>query len=105
MTTESVTANTMDATFNGLVGRLERMHESRHAAAPARSKHDVNMVNKASERLAKALAIADLMMTHGDPELVAQETTSNIGWLLFDLLSETKELVEEKESDELEVQS
>lgn len=101
----NTTTEKSDAIFADLVAGLERLRENRSTAAPARSKHDVNMVNEVSERLAKALAVADLLMTHNDMGIVAQETTSSIGWLLFDLLSETKELVEEKQSDELEVQA
>lgn len=101
----NTTAEKSDAIFTDLAAGLERLRESRNAAAPARSKHDADMVDEASERLAKALAVADLLMTHNDMGMVAKATTNSIGWLLFDLLSETKELVEEKESDELEVRS
>jgi hypothetical protein len=58
-------------------------------------KHDVEMVNEVDERLAKILAVADILMCTESSGLL-RDTMANIGWLLMDLTQEVKEIVNEK---------
>lgn len=58
----------------------------------ARSIHDVQMVNEVTERLLKMKAVADLMLCSRASDL-AEDTMSNVGWLLVDMIDETKAIV------------
>lgn len=53
---------------------------------------DVEMVNEVTERLLKMKAVADLMLCVRAGDL-AEDTMTNVGWLLVDMIDETKEIV------------
>lgn len=63
-------------------------------AATRRCKHDSEMVNEVNARLLKIKAVADLVMCSRVGDL-ADDTLGNIGWLLIDLVDETKSIVSE----------
>jgi len=63
-------------------------------AATKRCKHDSEMVNEVNARLLKIKAVADLVMCSRVGDL-ADDTLGHVGWLLIDLVDETKAIVSE----------
>lgn len=74
----------------------ESVTQSTGAEIIGRCKHDTKMVNEVNERLIKMKGVVDLMMCAKDDEL-AEGTLSAAAWLLFDLISETKAIVGERQ--------
>lgn len=74
----------------------ESVTQTTGAKSIGRCKHDSQMVNEVNERLIKMKAVVDLMMCAKDDELV-EGTLSGAAWLLFDLISETRTIVGEKQ--------
>lgn len=58
----------------------------------ARNIRDIQMVNEVTERLLKMKAVADLMLCVRADDL-AEDTMTNVGWLLVDMIDETKAIV------------
>ena len=61
-------------------------------AQPERCKHDTEMVNEVNARLSKIKAVTDLMLCSSCDHL-ADNTMSNIGWLLMEMLDEVHQIV------------
>lgn len=74
----------------------ESVPESTGAKTNQRCKHDVSMINEVDERMLKIKAIADLMLSSRSIDL-AEDTVTNIGWLLIGMADEVRAIVNEKE--------
>ena len=77
----------------------ESVTESQAAKHRERCKHDLEMVNAVNERISKATAIIDLLMTVDSGQLF-DGTVSGAGWAVLDLLDEVKGLVNAKQEAE-----
>ena len=73
----------------------ESVTESTDAKSVAHCKHDTEMVNEVNARLLKMRAVVDLMMC-SDGLSFMKDTLPNIGWLLLEMIDETKAIVNEK---------
>lgn len=73
----------------------DNTHSTPDTKTSQRCKHDVSMVNEVDARVLKMKAIADLMLSSRSGDL-AEDTVSNIGWLLIDMADELRAIVGEK---------
>lgn len=89
----------MNARANTAVDKPATLPSGHHGTSepPAekamrRCVHDAGMVNEVTERLLKMKAVGDLMLCSSAGDL-AEDTLNNLGWLLVDMIDETKAIV------------